>query len=120
MNALKQILAYRTRGGWSFDDASFELVAEPFVAGIPEMIDILAEQIGATDSILLTFSPTQFPGSILRLDRTSEEFGGNWYRWDERGMVGWLCPALLHYFPTAPDAIYISASRPLASGATPE
>lgn len=117
MNALMQIFAYRTAGGWSFDDDAFGLVAEPFVAGIPEMIDVLAAQAGAEDRIVLTFSPTPFPGDVIRLDRTSEGFGGNWYRWEERGMLGWLCPALLHYFKTAPDAIYIAASAPLADGA---
>lgn len=117
MNALMQILAYRTVGGWSFDDDAFELVAEPFVAGIPEMIDVLAAQVGATDRIVLTFSPTPFPGDVIRLDWSGEEFGGNWYRWADRGMLGWLCPALLHYFPTAPDAIYIEARNPLADGA---
>lgn len=120
MNALGQILAYRTAGGWSFDDASVYLVAEPFVAGIPAMIDALAEQVGATDRIVLTFAPTDFPGSMLRLDRTTEEFGGNWYRWADREMVGWLCPALLHYFATAPDVIYIGASQPVAQPAASE
>ena len=120
MNALWQILAYRTRGGWSFDDDAFGLVAEPFVAGIPEMINILAAQVGATDRIVLTFAPTPFPGDAICLDRTNEEFGGNWYRWNDRGMLGWLCPALLHYFPTVPDAIYIAASVPLDSAPVAE
>jgi hypothetical protein len=112
MNALMQILAYRHNAGWSFDDAAVGLVAEPFVAGIPAMIDILAEQVGATDQIALTFAPTEFPGSMIRLDRTGEEFGGNWYQWAERNLTGWLCPALLHYFATAPDVIYITAGLP--------
>lgn len=112
MNALMQIMAYRHHGGWSFDDAAVGLVAEPFVAGIPEMIDTLADQVGAADRIVLTFAPTEFPGAALRLDRTREEFGGNWYRWADRGMDGWLCPALFKYFPSAPDAIWIGASLP--------
>jgi hypothetical protein len=80
VNVLMQILAYRINSGWSFDDASVRLVAEPFVAGIPAMIDILAEQVGATDRILLTFGSAEFPDAMLRLDRTREEFNGNWYR----------------------------------------
>ena len=114
MNALMQILAYRHNGGRSFDDASVGLVAEPFVAGIPEMIDILAAQVGATDRIILTFAPTEFPGQMYRLDRTREEFGGNWYRWEAQQLDGWLCPALFHYFDTAPEVIYIRAAAPLA------
>ena len=117
MNSLMQILAYRTIGGWSFDDDAFGLVAEPFVAGIPEMIDILAERVGVTDRIILTFSCAPFPGDVIRIDKTSEEFGGNWYRWDDLGMIGWLCPALLHYFQEAPESIYIAASIPIATEA---
>lgn len=112
MNSLMSILSYRSHSGWAFDDATAGLSAEPFVAGIPEMIDVLAEQIGADDRIVLTFAPTEFPGSSLRLDRTREEFGGNWYRWEDRGMDGWLCPALFKYFPIAPDQIWIGASLP--------
>jgi hypothetical protein len=106
-----QIAAYRKNGGWSFDDASVGLLAEPFVAGIPEMIDILAAQVKTWDQILLTFSLSDFPGALIRLNRTREEFGGNWYRWADREMDGWLCPALSHYFPAAPDTIYIKAER---------
>ena len=113
MNALMQILAYRLHGGWSFDDASVGLVAEPFVSGIPEMIDILADRVGAGEKIVLTFAITPFPGAMLRLDWIREEFGGNWYRWDVEEMDGWLCPALLQYFEKAPQAIYIGASVPL-------
>jgi len=112
VNALMQILAYRVNGGWSFDDDAMGLVAEPFVAGIPEMIDILAEQVGATDRIILTFAPTEFPGAMIRLDRTKEEHGGNWYAWIGRHMQGWLCPALLRYFPQAPEVIHIAAQAP--------
>ena len=112
MNALMQILAYRHNAGWSFDDAAVGLVAEPFVAGIPTMIDILAEQVGAADRIVLTFAPTEFPGAVCRLDRTKEEHGGNWYAWIAHHTQGWLCPALLHYFPTAPDVIWIAAGLP--------
>jgi hypothetical protein len=112
MNALMQINVYRHHGGWAFDNDTVGLVAEPFVAGIPDMIDILADRVGATDQIILTFGLDEFPGSMIRLDRTREEFGGNWYRWEDRGMDGWLCPALFHYFPTALERIYIAAKAP--------
>lgn len=112
MNALMSILAYRHHGGWSFDDEAVGLVAEPFVAGIPEMIDILADQVSADGCIVLTFASAEFPSASLRLDRIREEFGGNWYRWEDRGMDGWLCPALLKYFPIAPDKIWIGARLP--------
>jgi hypothetical protein len=40
-NAIMVIAPYRHEGTWVFDDPSAGLVKEPFVAGIPEMIDIL-------------------------------------------------------------------------------
>jgi hypothetical protein len=111
VNALMQIVAYRKNDGWAFDDEAVGLVAEPFVSGIPEMIDVLADQVGTGSRILLTFSPTPFPGSMIRLDWMSEDLGGNWYRWEARKMDGWLCPALLKYFATAPEAIHIEAKK---------
>ena len=36
-----------------------------------------------------------------------EEGGGNVYRWAEKGMEGWLCPALLRYFTEPPEKLYI-------------
>jgi hypothetical protein len=36
--------------------------------------------------------------------------GGNWYAWSERGIEGWLCPALFKYFEAAPNEIYVKAS----------
>ncbi len=41
-NFLSIILPYRYEGMWVFDDPRVGLVREPFVSGIPEMIDLLA------------------------------------------------------------------------------
>jgi hypothetical protein len=41
---------------------------------------------------------------------TRAEYGGNWYRWPERKMEGWLCPALLKYFESPPKEIFVQAS----------
>ena len=111
MNALMQILAYRRNGGWAFDDAAVGLVAEPFVAGIPEMIDILADQVGAGGG---SSSRSRRPSSRdLCSDwtgpgRSSEELVPMGGTRDGR----WLCPALFKYFPNAPDQIWIAASLP--------
>ncbi len=40
-NSILVIKPYRYNGTWVFDDDRFDLVREPFVAGIPEMIDVL-------------------------------------------------------------------------------
>ena len=44
-NALMVIQPYWFSGTWVFDDPATGLVREPFVAGVPEMIDRLVEQI---------------------------------------------------------------------------
>ena len=38
-NALLVIQPYRSHGTWVFDDPAVGLVREPFVSGIPQMID---------------------------------------------------------------------------------
>jgi hypothetical protein len=44
---------------------------------------------------------------ILHLTWVREEAGGNAYRWSEHGLEGWLCPALLKYFDTAPTELWV-------------
>jgi NAD(P)-dependent dehydrogenase (short-subunit alcohol dehydrogenase family) len=38
-----------------------------------------------------------------------EEYGGNWYCWEQKNMEGWLCPALFKYFQKSPNKIYCKA-----------
>ena len=51
--------------------------------------------------------PSPFPDAQILLERVGEESGGNVYRWAEKGMEGWLCPALLLYFKKPPEKLYI-------------
>ena len=61
------ILPYRYGGTWVFDDKSVGLVREPFVAGVPEMIDALTADIPkAEEGFRLTFSAS-------RVSRVSKE-----------------------------------------------
>jgi hypothetical protein len=83
---------------------------EPFVQGIPEMIDKLVAPIPGSDkSVRLTFSQRPFPGAQLTLDRRREQDGGNWYYSRQYDAEGWLCPALFRFFPRAPQHIYVKA-----------
>ncbi|NLE39705.1 MAG: hypothetical protein GX621_16930, partial [Pirellulaceae bacterium] len=62
-NAIMVIAPYRHQGTWVFDDESAGLVKEPFVAGVPEMIDLLVADIpNAADGFRLLFSAKPFPG----------------------------------------------------------
>lgn len=111
MNALFAIAPYKYEGFWVFDDPSVGLRQEPFVSGADDIIDLLTAEIPNADAgFKLLFAPTPFPGysACFTLDRP--EHGGHWYRWPEREIEGWLCPALFKYFERAPQEIYVKVS----------
>lgn len=96
-------------GYWAFDDERTGLLAEPFVAGMSEMIDVLVEDIpNAALGFNLLFSKTPFP-EARKLVLMAEEDGGAWYRDVETRLGGWLCPALFLYFDTPPEEAYVAA-----------
>ena len=109
-NSLLVISPYRYGGTWVFDDARMGLVQEPFVAGIPEMIDILVADIPDADKgFRLTFSAQPFPDYQKHLTWVRGDGVGNWYQLDDPPMEGWICPALFHYFQEAPKDLYVKA-----------
>lgn len=109
-NSLLVIEPYRAGKGWEFDEPRLGLQNEPFVEGIPEMIDKLVAGLPGSDKqVRLIFSQRPFPGAQLRLDRRREENGGNWYFSKDYQKEGWLCPALFKFFPRAPRHIYVKA-----------
>lgn len=56
-NSIMVIAPYRYQGTWVFDDRAAGLVKEPFVAGVPEMIDVLVQDIpNADEGFRLLFS----------------------------------------------------------------
>ncbi|BDA75404.1 hypothetical protein CAL7716_095700 [Calothrix sp. PCC 7716] len=109
-NAIAVIFPYQHNGTWVFDDERVGLVQEPFVSGIPEMIDILVKDIPNLDEgFKLLFSGNPFPGYQAELIWLREEYNGHWYLWGEKKLEGWLCPALFKYFETQPNRIYCKA-----------
>jgi hypothetical protein len=99
-----------------FDDPEAGLVQEPFVQGVPEMIDHLVAEIpNARQGFRLLFSATPFPGYQRTLTWIREEYGGQWYSADQPPLEGWLCPALFRYFDQAPERIYVKAEAKQAS-----
>ena len=110
MNSIMVIEPYRYVGTWVFDDAAMGLDKEPFVAGVPEMIDYLVRDIPKADKgFRMTFSAKPFPGHQYRLTWLRTENEGNWYKLDDPPMEGWLCPALFRYFDSAPPELYVKA-----------
>ena len=95
---------------WVFDDPAAGLVREPFVGGVPEMIDTLVADIpNADQGFRLTFSATPFPGYQKKLTWLRGDSTGNWYRVEDLKMEGWLCHGLFKYFRTAPKELYVKA-----------
>jgi len=109
-NSIVVIKPYRLHGTWVFDDPAAGLKQEPFVAGVPEMIDVLVKDIpNARDGFRLLFSANEFPGTQKTLTWQRGESGGNYYRLDSPDMEGWLCPALFKYYKTAPKQLFVKA-----------
>jgi len=109
-NSLLVIAPYRHAGTWVFDDSSRGLTKEPFVAGIPKLIDKLVADIpNAEKGFRLTFSAQEFPGFKDKLVWRRKDASGNWYYSETFKAEGWLCPALFKYFREAPKTIYVNA-----------
>lgn len=119
-NSIFVISPYKTAGTWVIDDPSRNLEREPFVAGIPRLIEMLTKDIPDADSgFRLLFSAGEFPGYTHRMTWRRRGSGGNWYYSEEFRAEGWLCPALLKYFRKPPKTIYIKAEA-MGKRTTPE
>lgn len=109
-NSILVIAPYRYNGTWVFDDERFGLVREPFVGGVPEMIDVLVADIpDAADGFRMTFSARPFPDYDKKLTWLRGDGDGNYYRLDDPPMEGWICPALFKYYDRAPPELYVKA-----------
>ncbi len=109
-NAIMVIAPYRDGGTWVFDDPSAGLVKEPFVAGVPEMIDVLVADIPHPDEgFRMLFSANPFPGHQKELTWLRGDSSGNFYKLEDPPMEGWLCPAMFKYFDEAPPKLYVKA-----------
>lgn len=107
-NAIFSIRPYYWQNMWVFDDERVALVKEPFVMGIPEIINkAVAHLPNPKAGFTVLFNNTGLPSADLILTKINSESGGTWYEHEETGMKGWLCPALFKYYPTAPEKIYI-------------
>ena len=109
-NALMVIAPYWYNGTWVFDDPSVGLKREPFVAGVPEMIDTLVKDIpDARAGFRLTFSANPFPGHQKKLTWLRGDSNGNFYKLDDPPVEGWICPAMFKYYKTPPRNLYVQA-----------
>ena len=105
-NAIYSIRPYRYQNEWVFDDERVDLVREPFVMGIPQIIDRAVQDLpDPQNGFSVLFNDTGLPGNDIILKKQEEESGGNWYADDQTGLRGWLCPALYKYYPIAPEKV---------------
>jgi hypothetical protein len=107
-NSIFVIKPYKWEGLWVFDDPNVGLIREPFVGGADLMIDVATGHLPNADKgFLAVFSAGYFPDAQIVLEWVRGEGGGSVYRWKEKRMEGWLCPALERYFPKPPDQLFI-------------
>ncbi len=109
-NVIKVVHPYKDNGVWVFDDETAGLVKEPFVSGVPDIVERMVRDIaGAAYGFTLYFSDRPFKKCEAELIWVRGEYGGNWYRLSGADIEGWLCPALYCYFSAAPQRIYCRA-----------
>ena len=111
-NSIGIIFPYKHEEMWVFDDEETGLAKEPFVSGMPQILDLLTQDLlGSNRKFALLFSQTPFPGYQIKMTWQKSEYGGNWYLWQEKSLSGWLCPALFKYFDYAPPEIYCKCEQ---------
>jgi hypothetical protein len=108
MNSIFVISPYFKHGTWVFDDPRRNLVEEPFVAGVPEIITLLVADIpNAQSGFRLTFSAAPFPGHKLVVTRGKAESGGFWYITSRSDRMA--LPRSLQVLSKAPEKLYVRA-----------
>lgn len=113
MNQIHVIAPYRHLGMWVFDDANVGLVQEPFVGGADTIIDAMVTRVpNAAGGFAMVFSAGSFPGYQFRFERRRPEASGTIYYSPDFRAEGWLCPALLRYFESAPEELFVQV-KPL-------
>jgi hypothetical protein len=106
-NAIVMISPYQYSNTWVFDDPKVGLHREPFINGIPEIIDDMVADIpDAASGFRLYFSANPFPGHTHTFAWRRADGSGNWYYCQELDKEGWLCPGLLKYYTEPPKMLY--------------
>jgi hypothetical protein len=73
-NQINVIAPYWSNGTWVYDDSRHDRCQEPFVMGIPAMIDSMVQDIPkARQGFRLLFSASPFPGYQRKLKWVRED-----------------------------------------------
>jgi hypothetical protein len=111
-NVIFIIEPYRKYGTWVFDDAKRGLIEEPFVFGMPQIIDKVVKDEECRRCRFI-FSDREMPEYDLVLNKMvgRPDTIGAWYESPQLKMNGWLCPALNLYYRVPPESIYIKIEK---------
>lgn len=109
-NAIMSLNLYKEGSTWKFDDETNNIVAEPFVLGMSEMIDYYVNDSKIKNTTII-FSHNKFP-KCQELNLIEEESDGGWYLDFNSYMIGWLCPVTKIYMKGIPKTIYFSVQNP--------
>ena len=106
---IRIVKAYKEDNCWYIDDDNgFSKSENELVAGIPELIELIAGRKAA--KVEIKYSDEFFNGSKkLSLIHTNEE--GSTYRYldnKNQSHEGWLCPVFFWYFEKPPKHLYIN------------
>jgi hypothetical protein len=108
MNELHVIAPYKHHGMWVFDDNKVGLVQEPFVGGADTIIDVMTQNIPhAASGFTMVFASYAFPGHQFQFEWLGPQGSGNLYHSPDLHLEGWLCPALLRYFNSSPQRLFV-------------
>ena len=109
MNQIFVIRPYRLRPGgvYVFDDEARGLKQEVFVSDTTMAIDLMRAVQEVGSEFELVFSADPFRGHQYCVNRKASEYGGTVYEQRDLEIEGWLCPALLRYFPEPPEHLYL-------------
>lgn len=107
-NSIMSLNLYKYSNLWCFDDEHHNIVREPFVMGMSEIISSYLPE--DTEHCNIMFSNEPFPNSE-HLILESEEYNGGWYRVESNNMRGWLCPVTRIYMQGIPKDIYFQVNE---------
>lgn len=106
---LHELEVYPTGCGWAFDDPRREIVREPFVEGMPQIIDLLIEESSFPRALFtLGICDQLYSGAQISLTYDRSEAGGAWYTCPQYDLSGWFSHRLYDYYDAPPQTLYLA------------
>jgi len=93
-----KVTVFRLGDFWVFDDPFFKVENEPFVSGMPAMINVALTLLTNSSNhkmfdLEISTEPSEIqPDNDIVLTKSHEEEEGCWYWWNQAILEGWLSP----------------------------